>query len=551
MSTNWFDQHRPRLEAAAAACTTRAFYSAFEDSPSPRHYPPGAARAGRAAFQDWLGQEFPVTTRGTAGTVTTERSPYGFDLGVSYPRVVDIDALIAPIRGGRAWRDAGPEYRVGLCVEILDRLHARGFEIAHAVKHTSGQPTVLAFTASVANALDRSLEALAWIWRAMDQLPTTAIWERPGRPGRYEKTFTIIPRGASLIIGSRIWSTWAGWPPLFASLAAGNRVIVQPHPGSVLPLAITVQVCREVLAEAGFDPDLVTLAVGDHHDRLHERLAVRPEVRLVDFTGSLSFCEWLEQRAGQAVLFTMWPGVNCVLIDSTDDFESMCDNLAMSLTLGSGQMLTAPQSLLVPRGGIETDQGRKAPADVADGLRRALDRLLADEGRAADLLGAITNSTNLAFIEQSARRGEVLIESRAIAHPTYPDARIRTPLLVRPDGSAADVYSGDAVGPVAYLVETADTEESIALFYLMSSRYGAASAGVYSISEQVLEEVRGVALDEGITLSENLLGEIMVNTSTAFSDFYGAGTSPTSSATLIDGGFVAPRFQVVQTRRPV
>ena len=33
------------------------------------------------------GQRFPVETPGSDGTVATERSPYGFDLGVRYPRV--------------------------------------------------------------------------------------------------------------------------------------------------------------------------------------------------------------------------------------------------------------------------------------------------------------------------------------------------------------------------------------------------------------------------------------------------------------------------------
>ena len=46
---------------------------------------------------------------------------------------------------------------------------------------------------------------------------------------------------------------------MFASLATGNAVIVKPHPNAILPLAITVAIAREVLAEAGFDPNVVTL----------------------------------------------------------------------------------------------------------------------------------------------------------------------------------------------------------------------------------------------------------------------------------------------------
>ncbi|MCK7500856.1 MAG: hypothetical protein MZW92_69765 [Comamonadaceae bacterium] len=67
-------------------------------------------------------------------------------------------------------------------------------------------------------------------------------------------------------------------------------MIVKPHPASVLPAAISVRIAREVLREAGLDPNLVTLAVVDRAettqqlahrpargvDRLHRRLRLRP-----------------------------------------------------------------------------------------------------------------------------------------------------------------------------------------------------------------------------------------------------------------------------------
>ena len=89
----------------------------------------------------------------------------------------------------------------------------------------------------------------------MTRTPRTAIWEKPGKvPLKMEKTFTVVPRGVALVIGCNTFPTWNSWPGLFASLVTGNSVIVKPHPSAVLPLAITVQVCQEVLAEAGFDP---------------------------------------------------------------------------------------------------------------------------------------------------------------------------------------------------------------------------------------------------------------------------------------------------------
>ena len=55
--------------------------------------------------------------------------------------------------------------------------------------------------------------------------------------------------GVGLVIGCNTFPTWNAYPGIFASLATGNPVVVKPHPQAVLPLAITVEVAREVLAE--------------------------------------------------------------------------------------------------------------------------------------------------------------------------------------------------------------------------------------------------------------------------------------------------------------
>jgi phenylacetic acid degradation protein paaN len=548
-----FDRHRERLDAAVAACASREYHSAFDESPSPRVYGETAAAEGRAAFEARLGSAFPLQTPGAEGTVATERSPYGFDLDVSYPRAVDVDALMSAARAGmRAWRDAGPDGRTGVCLEILSRLHMRIFELAGAVQHTSGQAFVMAFQAGGAHALDRALEAIAYAWTEMTRTPASAIWEKPGRGGplRMEKTFTVVPRGVALVIGCNTFPTWNSWPGLFASLVTGNSVVVKPHPAAVLPLAITVQACREVLAETGFDPNLVTLAAEQPDDHLAATLAVRPEVRLIDFTGGNAFGDWLEANARQAVVFTEKAGVNTVVVDSTSDFAAMCQNLAFSFALYSGQMCTAPQNVYVPAAGVATEGGVKSPAEVGAGIGAALDRLLGDDARAVELLGGIVNDGVLARLAKAAH-GDVLVASREVAHPAYDGATVRTPTLIGLTAEDVDVYEAECFGPVAYLIETEGTDQSIELFRDTVLAHGAMTAAVYSTSPEVLEQVREAALDAGVALSENLLGGVFVNQSAAFSDFHGTGANPAANASYTDGAYVASRFRVVQSRRHV
>jgi phenylacetic acid degradation protein paaN len=547
------DRHRERLDAAVAASAARSYYSAFEESPSPRVYGESAAAEGKAAFEALLHQPFPLETPGSEGTVATERSPYGIDLGVTYPRAKDVDALLAAAQAGmKAWRDAGPDGRTAVCLEVLDRLHGRIFELANAVQHTSGQAFVMAFQAGGAHALDRALEAIAYAHTEMTRTPATARWEKPGKhPLVMEKTFTVVPRGVALVIGCNTFPTWNSWPGLFASLVTGNPVVVKPHPAAVLPLAITVQVCQEVLAEAGFDRNLVTLAAEEPDDHIAATLATRPEVRLIDFTGGNAFGDWLEANARQAVVFTEKAGVNTVVIDSTSDFRAMCQNLAFSFALYTGQMCTAPQNVYVPAAGIATDDGVKTPAEVGAGIGAALDKLLGDDARAVELLGGVVNPGVLERLEAAASRGEVLVPSRAVTHPSYADATVRTPTIVGLTASDSDVYESECFGPVAYLIETAGTDESIDLFRDTVQRHGAMTASVYSTSDEVVEKMRDAALDAGVALSENLLGGVFVNQSAAFSDFHGTGANPAANASYTDGAYVASRFRVVQSRRHV
>jgi len=552
-------RHQSTLDDALTAIRTRGYFSAYAESPSPRVYGETAAAEGRAAYDAWLGADFPVETPGATGRVATERSPYGPELGVRYPRVqadpAALDTLLAAAREAMpAWREAGPAARAAVCLEILARLHARIFELANAVQHTSGQAFVMAFQAGGAHALDRALEAVAYAHEEQARTPATATWEKPagkGEPLRMVKTFHVVPRGVALVIGCNTFPTWNSWPGLFASLATGNAVVVKPHPRAVLPLAITVQAARDVLAEQGFDPNLVTLAAEDPVDRIAAALAVRPEIRIIDFTGSSEFGGWLEDNARQAVVFTEKSGVNTVVVDSTDDFTGMCRNLAFSLSLYSGQMCTAPQNVYVPREGIATETGHKSFVEVGEGLAAAVDALLGDDTKAVEMLGAVVNPGVLERLDAAPGSGRVVLASRTIEHPAWPAATVRTPTIIALESSDTDVYTSESFGPVSYLIATDSTDASLDLFRDTVRAHGGMTAAVYSTDEKVIDAAERAAIEAGVALSVNLTGGVFVNQSAAFSDFHGTGANPAANAAFTDGAYVAGRFRIVQSRRHV
>jgi hypothetical protein len=74
------------------------------------------------------------------------------------------------------------------------------------------------------------------------------------------------------------------------------------------------------------------------------------------------------------------------------------------------------------------------------------------------------------------------------------------------------------------------------------------TASVYSTSDAVIASMRDAALDAGVSLSENLTGQVFVNQTAAFSDFHGTGANPAANAAYTDTAYVANRFRVVTFR---
>ncbi|NBE52230.1 phenylacetic acid degradation protein PaaN [Streptomyces boluensis] len=550
------EKHRPTLDQALETIRTRAYWSPHPEHP--KAYGENGtldAPAGKAAFDALLNTRIDLDQPGTDGWTGGEVSPYGIELGVEYPHP-DPDVLLPAMRAAMpAWRDAGAETRAVVCLEILARISARTHEFAHAVMHTSGQAFMMAFQAGGPHAQDRGLEAVAYAYAEQVRTPAAADWSKPqGKrdPLNLHKQFTPVPRGIALLVGCNTFPTWNGYPGLFASLATGNPVLVKPHPRAVLPLALTVRVAREVLTEAGFDPNLVALAAERPGEGLAKSLAVRPEVRIIDYTGSTAFGDWLESNARQAQVYTEKAGVNTVIVESTDDYKGMLANLAFSLSLYSGQMCTTPQNLLIPGDGITTDQGPKSYDEVVTDLAGAVDALLGDDARANALLGALVNPDVKARLEAAAGLGEVALASREISNPEFPGAVVRSPLMVKLDGTKPDAdapYLEECFGPVSFAVAVDSASDAVELLRRTVRDKGAMTVGAYSTSPEFEHLVAEVCLEECAQLSLNLTGGVYVNQTAAFSDFHGSGGNPAANSALCDGAFVANRFRVVEVRR--
>ena len=548
-----WQKHRPLLEQACEAIQTRGHWTPYPEVPSGKIYGETARHDGESAFKTLSGKHFLLQGPTAKAQAGVEVSPYTGPLNIRYD-LYDADELVAVAKTAKpAWRAAGPQQRVGVCLEILARLNARSFELGYATMHTTGQGFAMAFQAGGPHAQDRGLEAVATAWMAMASVPATSRWHKPqGKhdPLVMDKHYHIVPRGVALVIACSTFPTWNTYPGLFASLVTGNPVIVKPHSQSILPVALTVQVCQQVLEEAGFDPRTVTLAPEGGEVGIAQQLATHPDVRLIDYTGGNQFGDWLSTHATQARLYKEQAGVNTVLIDSVANLKRVAQNLAFSISLYSGQMCTTPQAILIPRSGVPSDEGCLSYEDVADYLCRTVSKFLSDSDRAAGVLGAIPNPATLERLNSAASLGKVLLASESRPIPGFDGAIYRTPLILSVEG-VDPVWQQEQFGPISFIVEVDDTEQGLTLISNTIAQKGAITLGVYSTDESVLDKAEQLAIEQGVALSCNLDGGVFVNQSAAFSDFHATGNNPAANASLSDPAFVAGRFAIVQSRRHV
>jgi acyl-CoA reductase-like NAD-dependent aldehyde dehydrogenase len=137
-----------------------------------------------------------------------------------------------------------------------------------------------------------------------------------------------------------------------------------------------------------------------------------------------------------------------------------------------------------------------------------------------------------------------------VANPTFPEAVVRTPVVVKVDAADQAVYMREMFGPMIYMVATDSTEHSLALARESALSHGAITWLVYTTDEAVMEAAIDAAVDAGVSVAFNLVGALFVNQSAAFSDFHVTGANPAGNASLTDPAFISGRFRVVGVRTP-
>ena len=550
-----FSKHQPLINKAIEALHSRTFYSAYPEHPAPAVYGETADADGQAKFKAMLGNKFnDLKQSNPEGWAGQEESPYLQEqLNVSYP-IYSVPTLIKNAKAAQqTWRKVSAEDRTGILVESLERVKGRFFEIAYATMHTTGQGYMMAFQASGPHAADRALEAIAAGFEELQRFPASAVWDKP--MGKFNiqlnKEWRAVPKGISVVIGCSTFPTWNSVTGIYGSLVTGNPVIVKPHPGAILPIAIVVAEIQKVLSENNLDPNTCQLAVDTYDKMITKELAEHADVKLIDFTGNSAFGSYLEALPGKTV-FTEKTGVNSVILDSATDIDKTAANLAFSINLYSGQMCTAPQNFYIPEGGIKTPNGVVSFDDFAKKLVDNINGLIDNPKAGPFVLGAVQNKKTIERVGEAEKLpGKVWLKSRSFENPMFKNARVATPVVVEIDASKKEIFSKELFGPIALLIKTKDTNQSIQLAQEMAIQHGAISCGAYTTDATVKEKIADEMAQAATPVSFNLTGGIYMNQNAAFSDFHVTGGNPSGNASFTNPEYVTKRFTWVGHREPV
>lgn len=550
-----FEKHNANLSKAIDALHSRKFYAAFPEHPAPAIYGETADADGQAKFKAALGNKFTeLRQTNTDGWAGQEESPYLQDtLKVSYP-TASVANLISNAKAAfHVWRKVSAEDRAAILMESLDRMKARFFEIAYATMHTTGQGYMMAFQASGPHAADRALEAIAAGYEELKRFPSSTVWDKP--MGKFNiqlnKEWRAVPKGISVVIGCSTFPTWNSVTGIYGSLITGNPVLVKPHPGAILPIAIVVAEIQKVLVENNYDTNICQLAVDTYDKMITKELAEHKDVKLIDFTGNSTFGSYLEALPGKTV-FTEKTGVNSVILDSVADVDKTAANLAFSVNLYSGQMCTAPQNFYIPEGGIKTPIGVVSFDEFAQKLADNINGLIDNPKAGPFVLGAVQNKKTSERVQDAEKiGGKVLLKSRTFENPMFKNARVATPAIIEVDSTKKEIFSKELFGPIILLIKTKNTDQSIELAQEMAIQHGAISCGAYTTDSAVKEKIADEMALAATPVSFNLTGGIYMNQNAAFSDFHVTGGNPSGNASFTNPEYVTKRFTWVGHREPV
>jgi phenylacetic acid degradation protein paaN len=548
-----FQKYQPLIVDTIKSINQGFFFNHYPELPTDKIYAENSIEEGYQKFKSNINRKFEGLRQAMPNAWEgEEESPFlQQKLNVLYP-TFDLMTLIDRARNEfHKWRKISPEDRAGLLLESLERIEKRFFEIAFATMHTTGMGYTMAFQVSGPHAAQRALNAIASGYEALKRYPESRFGQvvQDEFGIKLGKTWIPVPKGISLIIGCHYFPSRDTTPSIFASLITGNPVIVKPHSGSILPVAIVVSEIQKVFSEHGYDPNVCQLAVDSDDDEFIRSLIEHKDIKLIDYKGSCMMVDYLETIRDKTV-FTEKFSVNSVIVDSTDNIDEVIKNIVISLSLFSGQMNNTPQNIFIPESGIMTREG---PVSYESFVEKFIDQLAAliNNEKGAQLLGAIMDPGTIQKTEKLERQnGRLLFKSVPFRHPEYKKARTLSPMIMELDPSQKELYQNEHFGPIGFFIKTKNSIHSLELAAETADKKGSLFCSVFTTNEKLREVVLDRITITNTPVTFNMVGNFYLDPNESFENYHMTGGNTASKASASNLDFVLQRFTWVGCKQP-
>ena len=242
-----------------------------------------------------------------------------------------------------AWAALSAEDKATLFLRAADVVDKRRDEIARMLARETG--CTISFANFQQDLVKQELrQAANWVYLPKGEILQSNI------PGTYS---TAVRRPLGVVASFTPWNgaNVLAWRAVLSPLAAGNTVVVKPSELAPVSAGLIV---AEVVAEAGFPAgvvNVVTHAPGEAK-AIADEFFENPEVRCINFIGSVRTARMLAERAGRALKRSVMElgGYNPMIVLDDVDLDYAVRVGAFSAFFHQGQICMNARKILVQRG---------------------------------------------------------------------------------------------------------------------------------------------------------------------------------------------------------
>ncbi|MCC9737633.1 aldehyde dehydrogenase family protein [Streptomyces sp. MNU89] len=345
------------------------------------------------------------------------------------------------------WAAVSPFARRKILLDAADLLESRSEQAAaHMAGEAGGTRPWAGFNVALAAQMFR--EAASAVTAPRGEVLTA---QEPGALGLAVRepvgvVAAFSPWNAPVILGVRA---------VAAPLAAGNTVVLKPSEDAPVSCGLFI---ADILREAGLPDGVLNVVTNDPADaaEVAEALIADPRVRSVNFTGSTEVGRIIGIHAATHLKPAVLElgGKNAIIVLEDADLDYAVDAAAFGVFMNSGQICMSGDRILV-HASLAEEFTRKFTAKVA-----ALPSGSPEEPHT--VVGPLVTPT-------AARRVAALVEDAVAKGATVltgggePEGSVYPATVLTDVPREAELYHGEAFGPVCVVTAFADDDEAVAL----------------------------------------------------------------------------------------